>query len=157
MADAIGLAASVIAIIDLSAKVASWCSKYYASVKNARADIERLQGEAQRLKEALEQVQSLCDSPNGTKLQASQTLRDGVKDCTIQLDRLHTKMEPRTRQKVMSRCGIRALKWPFKSNEVDRIIEKLSRCRNNISFSLQVSQACVFYLCFHRTEIDVTG
>ncbi|KAF7502268.1 hypothetical protein GJ744_006279 [Endocarpon pusillum] len=36
MAEAFGLAASVITVIDLSAKVASRCSEYYANVKNAR-------------------------------------------------------------------------------------------------------------------------
>jgi hypothetical protein len=149
MAEALGLAASVIAVIDLSTKVALWCSEYYANVKNARADIERLQGEAQRLKEALEQVQVLCNGPNSTKLQASQILCGGVKDCRIQLARLHTKLEPRTRQKVMSSCGIRALKWPLKSNEVDRIMEKLGRCRNNISFKLQVDPACVLLSIFY--------
>ncbi len=71
MAEVVGLAASVIAVIDLSAKVTSRCSEYHANVKNARDDIERLQGEAQRLKETLEQAQSLCNGPNYAKLQAS--------------------------------------------------------------------------------------
>ena len=138
MAEALGLAASVIAVVDLSAKVASRCSEYYANVKNARDDIERLQGEAQRLKKTLEHAQSLCNSPNCTKLEASQTLRDGVKDCRVQLAQLEIKLEPRTRQKVMSRCGIRALKWPFRSAEVNGVVERLGRCRDNISFNLLV-------------------
>ena len=57
MAEALGLAASVIAVIDLSAKVAAQCSEYYANVKNARDDIGRLQRETQQLKATLEQVQ----------------------------------------------------------------------------------------------------
>jgi hypothetical protein len=148
MAEALGLAASVIAVIDLSAKVASRCSEYYANVKNARSDIKRLQGEAQRLKKTLERAQSLCNGPNCANLQASQTLRDEVKDCRIQLAQLETKLEPRTRQKVMSRCGIRALKWPFRSAEVDGIIEKLGRCRDNISFNLQIDQTYVLLSIF---------
>jgi hypothetical protein len=139
----IGLVASVIAVIDLSAKVASWCSEYYANVKNAKDDMKRLQEETQRLKEILKHVQSLCDSPKGAKLQASQDLRDGVKDCETYLVQLGTRLAPRTRQKVMSRYGIRALRWPFRSNEVDGIIEKLGKCRDNISFNLQVDQAYV--------------
>jgi hypothetical protein len=73
MAEALGLAVSVIAVIDLSTKVTSRCSEYYANVRNARDDIERLQGEAQRMKETLEQAQLLCNSPNYAKLQTSQT------------------------------------------------------------------------------------
>ena len=40
----LGLASSIITVIDLSAKVASWCSEYYANVKDARDDFERLHG-----------------------------------------------------------------------------------------------------------------
>ncbi|PQE14247.1 vegetative incompatibility HET-E-1 protein [Rutstroemia sp. NJR-2017a BVV2] len=143
MAEALGLASSVIAVIDLSAKIVSWCSTYYANVKNARDDIKRLQGETQRLSEILKQVRSLCDSPNGAKLQASQNLRDGIMECEIQLAQLETKLAPRTRQKMMRRIGVRALTWPFKTNEVDSIIKKLGSCKDTISFNLQVNQTHV--------------
>jgi hypothetical protein len=140
MAEALGLAASVIAVIDLSAKVASRCSEYYANVKNAPDDIERLQREAVGIKATLERVQSLCDGPNGVMLQESQSLRKGVKDCQKQLAQLETKLEPRTTNKLMSRYGMRALRWPLKSKEVDGITKKLGNCKDNISFSLQVDQ-----------------
>ena len=153
MAEALGLASSVIAVIDLSTKVASWCSEYYANVKNARDDIERLQREAQGLKATLERVQSLCDGPNSAKLQESQSLRDGVKACKEQLAQLETKLEPRTRNKLMSRYGTRALRWPLKSNEVDEIMKKLGNCRDNISFSLQVDQTYVIFI-FYLAEVD---
>lgn len=149
----IGLAASIIGVIDLSAKVVSWCSEYYANVKNAKDDIERLQGEIQRLKETLKHVQSLCDSPNSAKLQESQNLRNGVKDCETYLVQLGTRLAPRTRQKVMSRCGWRALRWPFVSKELGRIIEKLDKCRNNISFNLQVNQAYVLLSIFYYKQM----
>ena len=154
MAEALGLAASVITVIDLSAKIASRCSEYYANVKNARDDIERLQREAQGLKAALERVQALCDGPNGIKLQESQSLREGVKDCQKQLAQLETKLEPRTRDKLMSRYGMRALRWPLKSKEVDGIMKKLGNCKDNISFSLQVDQEYVILFIFHIAEVD---
>ncbi|KAH8761866.1 hypothetical protein F5882DRAFT_431506 [Hyaloscypha sp. PMI_1271] len=151
----IGLAASVIAVIDLSAKVALWCSEYSAKVKNAKDDIERLQGETQKLKETLKHVQSLCDSPNGAKLQASKDLCDGVKDCETYLSQLDTKLAPRKREKVMSRCGIHALRWSFTSNEVDGIIKKLDKCRDNISFNLQVDQTYVLLSIFcPKAQVD---
>ena len=154
MAEALGFAASVIAVINLSAKVASQCSDYYANVKNARDDIERLQREAQGLKATLKRVQSLCEGPNSVKLQESQSLHEGVKDCNKQLAQLETKLEPRTANKLMSRYGIRALRWPLKSNEVDRIMKKLGNCKDNISFSLQVDQEYVILVIFHIAEVD---
>jgi predicted RNase H-like nuclease (RuvC/YqgF family) len=140
MAEGLGLAASVIAVIDLSVKVATLCSKYYTNVKNARGDIEHLQSEAQRLKETLEQVQSLCNSPNGAKLRESQSLRDRVEDSKVQLAQLKTKLESKNSQKAMRRFGRRALKWPFMSNEIDGIMKALGDCKDSISFILQVDE-----------------
>jgi hypothetical protein len=71
MAEALGLAASVIAVVELSAKVASLCFEYYTNVKNARDDITCLQREADGLKVTLQQVLSLLNGPNGTKLEDS--------------------------------------------------------------------------------------
>jgi hypothetical protein len=81
MAEALGLAASIIIIIDLSIKIVSRYSEYYANVKNTRDDIERLQREAQGLKATLKRVHSLYDGPNNVRLQESQSLREGVEDC----------------------------------------------------------------------------
>ncbi|KAJ8067013.1 hypothetical protein OCU04_004393 [Sclerotinia nivalis] len=140
MAEALGIVSSVIAVIDLSVKVASRCSEYYTNVKNARDDIGRLQSEAQGLKAILERVRSLCDGTNGVRLQDPQGLRKGVENCQKQLTQLEAKLEPRRINKLMSRHGIRALKWPFKSKEVDSLIKKLENCKANISLSLQVDQ-----------------
>lgn len=154
MAEVLGITASVIAVIDLSAKVASRCSEYYANVKNARDDIERLQREAQGLKATLERVHSLCDGPNSVRLQDSQSLRKGVEDCQKQLAQLEAKLEPRTTNKLMRRYGIRALKWPLKSNEVDGIMKKLGKCKDNISFSLQVDQEYVISFIYQIAEAN---
>jgi hypothetical protein len=148
MAEALGLAASVIAIIELSAKVASLCFEYYNNVKNARDDIARLQREADRLKDTLKQIQSLLNGPNGAKLRASQNLHNGVADCLLQLADLETKLEPGKRHRVMRHFGGRALKWPFKNEEVEGIVKDLGRCKEMISLGLQVGQACVILYTF---------
>jgi NACHT domain len=154
MAEALGLVASAITVIDLSAKVASQCSDYYTNVKNAQDDIQRLQREAQGLKPVLERVLRLCDGPNGVKLQESQSLREEVKECKKQLAQLETKLEPRTRTKLMSRYGVRALRWPLKRKEVDGIMKNLKSCRDNISFRLQVDQGYVIWFKLHITDVD---
>ncbi len=81
MAEPLGLVASVIAVVELSAKVASLCFEYYTNVKKARNDIARLQREADGLKVIFIQVQSLLNGPDSAKLKASRTLHNRVDDC----------------------------------------------------------------------------
>jgi len=48
------LAAGVIAVLDLSAKIASSCFQYLTEVKNTKSEIERLRAELNRLNFVLE-------------------------------------------------------------------------------------------------------
>jgi hypothetical protein len=91
------------------------------------------------------------------RLQESQSLREGVKDCKKQLAQLGTKLEPRITNKLMSHNGIRALRWPLKSKEVDGIMKKLGNCKDNISFSLQIDQEYVISFIFQIAEADNGG
>ncbi|KAK4139044.1 uncharacterized protein C8A04DRAFT_33504, partial [Dichotomopilus funicola] len=140
--EAVGSAASIIAVIDLSAKVVSLCSQYYSAVKNAPSDIERLQGEVVRLNTTLQGAQRLLESPDGKRLQTSQGLRNGLIDCSSQLSslqlRLEKKLNPGSARKAISRIGFRALKWPFESKEIDSIIKNLERHRDILSVDLAV-------------------
>jgi hypothetical protein len=140
--EGVGAAANIIAVINLSAKVASLCFQYSSAVKNARSDVERLQGELERLETTLQGAQRLLESPNGKKLQTSQGLRNGLIDCSSQLSelqsRLEKKLNPGSARKAMSRIGFRALKWPFESKEIDRIIENLEQYRGTLSAGLAV-------------------
>ena len=143
--EAVGAAASIIAVIDMSAKVASLCFQYYSAVKDARSDVERLQGELERLITTLQGAQQLLESPDGKRLQTSQGMRDGLSDCSSQLtqlqSRLEKKLNPGSARKAMSRFGFRALKWPFESKEIDSIIKNLERHRDTLSVALAVDGA----------------
>ncbi|RYP57916.1 hypothetical protein DL770_010551 [Monosporascus sp. CRB-9-2] len=145
--DGLGSAASVVAIIDLSAKVASLCFQYSTAVKNAKSDIERVRGEVDRLKTTLEGAQRLLDSPNGAKLQTSQHLSAGLDHCASQLAKLEEKLEEKinrgTARKMMSAFGLRALKWPFESKDVDNIIQNLNKCRDTLSTNLNIDQTAL--------------
>jgi uncharacterized phage infection (PIP) family protein YhgE len=143
--EAVGSAASIIAVIELSAKVASLCLQYSSAVKNARSNVERLQGELERLTTTLQGAQQLLESPNGKRLQTSQGMRDGLSDCSSQLtqlqSRLEKKLNPGSARKAMSRIGFRAIKWPFESKEIDSIIKNLEQHRDTLSVALAVDGA----------------
>lgn len=133
-------AASVIAVIELSAKIASICVRYSLAVKDAKDDIDRFQREINSITDLLKHVKSMLERPDHTQLLTSTTLKDGLSSCSKQLLELATTLDPGRRRKVMSSFGLRALKWPFKTSEVEKVIHKLERCKQAIVLALQVDQ-----------------
>lgn len=137
MAEALGVAANVIAVVDLFVKVGVLCSIYCTNVKKAPHDIRSLLNEADRISATLKDVERLLTGPNGAKIAASENIRCGITDCRAQLSDLATKLEAGTIWNKMA--------WPLKKGEVTEIINNLERCRTNISLDLQVYQTCVYF------------
>jgi hypothetical protein len=88
----------------------------------------------------LGEVQQLLDGPNSAELSASQKLLEALKDGFSQLKTLDERLNPGKTRKAMSRMGVRALKWPFESKEVDKVINGLEKCKQTVSLALQVDQ-----------------
>lgn len=140
MAEAIGLAASVIAIINLSAKIAKLCSDYSIAVGNARDDITRLQYQLGNLGECLQGARRLLNDSNNQPLETLRKLADSVDDCTSELVQVQNRLDPGKVRQTMRRFGLRALRWPFDSKEVSGIISNLERHSQTIMFCLQIDQ-----------------
>ncbi|KAL9572088.1 hypothetical protein ACKAV7_003805 [Fusarium commune] len=140
MAEVIGLAASVIAIIDLSAKVATLCHQYSTAVGSARDDIARLRRRLDDLVTTLQGVRHLLGDLNNQALATSRKLLDSVDGCTTQLVQLQSRLDSGKARTAMRRFGLRAFKWPFDSKEVSGIISNLERHEQTITLSLQIDQ-----------------
>jgi Fungal N-terminal domain of STAND proteins len=138
--DGLSAAANVIAVVDISAKIASLCFQYSVAVKNAKEDIGRLQRKVNDIKDVLGEVQQLLDGRDKTRLSATNKLLDSLKECFLQLEELKTQLEPGKTRKAMSRFGVRALKWPFTSKEVEKIVASLERYEQTFSLALQADQ-----------------
>jgi hypothetical protein len=138
--DGLSGAASVIAVVDLSAKIASLCFQYYKDVKNAGDDINRLSQEVTNLNTISTDLVKLLNGPNGTRLKSSQNLSSAVEDSLRELQKIMQKLDPGAGRKLMSRVGIRALKWPFSSKDMEKTVQDLARCNNSISLALQIDQ-----------------
>lgn len=138
--EGVAAASAIIAIVELSAKIASICVQYSLAVKHAKPDIDRLGGEVNKVTDLLQAVERLLQRPESTQLSTSQTLQDALKNCFEQLTQLNAKLDLGKRQKIMSSFGVRALKWPFDSMGVQKIINDLERCKQTISLALQVDQ-----------------
>src|SRR4051794_19672584 len=106
MVEPFGLAASAIAVIELSAQVAALCLKYSTAVRNAESDINCLQSRVKSLHTAAEGVRRLLDGPDGATLETSRELLDSLGGCWSQLAQLQTRLDSGKARK-MRRYGFR--------------------------------------------------
>ncbi|KAK4203865.1 hypothetical protein QBC40DRAFT_274057 [Triangularia verruculosa] len=142
--EGLGAAASVIAVVELAAKVGSLCLEYSSAVKNARSDIERLRKHTESLKTTAEGAHKLLQGLHGARLETSQKLRKALANLYSQLCEIVTTLEKKLstgrREKAMRRLGLRALKWPFESKDVEKIIADLQRDQDSFTAALQIDQ-----------------
>ncbi|KAI9782132.1 MAG: hypothetical protein M1839_005479 [Geoglossum umbratile] len=141
--EALGGIATVTTVVSSSIKVISLCVEYLSSVKDAKEDIERVISEVKDVQSILQKVQQLVQPSNGTILQTSQSIVDGIKRCAQSLEDLKDSLELGKRQKAMDRIGFRALKWPFSSKGVDKVINNLQTCKQTITLALNVDQTII--------------
>jgi hypothetical protein len=138
--DGLSGAASIIAVVDISAKVASLCFQYSVAVKNAKTDSERLQKKVTDIKNVLEEVGRLLDKQDKSQLSTTRKLLDSLKACHQQLQGLKAQLEPGKSRKAMQRVGFRALNWPFTSKEVEKMVVSLEQYEHTFSLALHVDQ-----------------
>ncbi|KAH6704594.1 kinesin light chain 3 [Verticillium dahliae] len=156
--EVLGAAASLGAVIDLSAKVATLCVQYAEAVANAREDIRRLQNQVSQLGVVLQHAKEkrLAEGPRAELLVVSRKLTSTIAECTGDLRELEKKLSPNPARRFMRRVGFRALKWPFMSQEVNRILSSLERYEKTVLLGLQLDQTygprCLTLL--HMTETD---
>jgi hypothetical protein len=136
--DGLSGAASVIAVIDISAKIGSLCFQYSMAVKDAKNDIERVQRKVGDITHILETVKQLLDNQDKTRLSTTQGLFDSLRQCLQDLKDVKVKLEPGKGRKTMSRIGLRALRWPFTSNQVEKIVSTLDGYKQTFMSALEV-------------------
>ena len=83
--DGLSAGASVIAVIDISAKVATLCFQYSAAVKDAIKDIQRLQKKVEDIRDILRELKRLLDRPDKTRLSATDKLVASLEECLRRL------------------------------------------------------------------------
>ncbi|KAL8330667.1 hypothetical protein RB593_001591 [Gaeumannomyces tritici] len=155
--EALGAAASAIAVVELAAKVVALCLQYSRDVRKAKDDIDSFRQQTEDLKAIAEGAQRLLQGPDGSRLETAQNLRSALANARLQLDPIHTRLDGKLngrRHRAMRRVGLRALKWPFESKEVEKIISDLRQKRDAISAALQVDQITLT-LDIHR-KIDIS-
>ncbi|KAF8533679.1 vegetative incompatibility protein HET-E-1 [Trichophaea hybrida] len=138
--DPLSLTASIIAVVQISKEILTLCGKYAADVKDAKADIESLTSEVTAFHDVLNKVKDLAEGPNAAELPTLNTLIPTIEHSLSELKDLKTRLNPGKRRKAMKRVGLGALKWPFKSGDVNKFIEALERSKTTISVAFNTDQ-----------------
>ncbi|KAH7231005.1 hypothetical protein BKA59DRAFT_428598, partial [Fusarium tricinctum] len=152
MADALGIASSVIAVVDLSAKVINWCVRYAQDVSHAKEDKKRLAEEVTCLNLASVNARNLLDGPHGSRLKASHALYLAIVNSQSQLKRIERQLTERNGQ---GKVSFEALKWPFKSKDVQSAIQDLDRCTKAICSALEVDQTSILLDIDHKIALNM--
>ncbi len=167
MAEAIGLAASVIAVVQLSGAIAKVCKGYIEGVQDYPNDLRRVLVEVSMLKALFEDLDFLEDcetasSPILSKLDG----KDGpIEGCRRILTELCNELPaaefsstttntvgtqgnslckpPRKKRRVVQEALDR-LAWPLKSNKVQKLLGELAQHKSTITmaFSSELMLVC---------------
>lgn len=138
--DGVSAAASFVALIEMSFKVISLTAEYSAQVKSAKEDIACFQLEIEAFIIVLRSLHELAQKPEASKLGTFISLAESMKQCGLDLEHLKKKLEPGKGRKVMSRYGVRALKWPFESKDLHHIVDRLERYKSTFGAALNADQ-----------------
>ncbi|KAK6221742.1 NWD2 protein [Colletotrichum tabaci] len=142
--EALGVAANVIAVVDLSAKVGGLCGEYIREAWNANDDIRKFKAGAESLQQVLEDIKNLLASNSSNEylrqqLAASNRLYHKLLECQAELGALVARLDPGKNPSRLKRLG-KALKWPFSSKEVAQAMEALVRWKTLFSTAMQTDQ-----------------
>jgi hypothetical protein len=141
--DGLSAIASVIAVVQISSKIFDLCWTYYLGAKDARENIRRLRDEMTSLQDVLTNVAELAEAQGSAKLSILSLLNqsDGpLQRCERELVGLVAKLEPNRGENGMKRLGLRALKWPFNSKEIDETIARIERLKSTFNLALASDQ-----------------
>jgi predicted oxidoreductase len=136
--DGLSAAASVIAVIQITASLASILRDYYTGVRDAKADIQRLYYSMNSLRTVVAAVKQLNDRfEKSLTLSALLTDQNGpLQSVLLELKRIETKIGgvPKDR----SARVLKSLKWPFQKAEVEKMVLAIDSNKSTLALQFTV-------------------
>ncbi|CUS11595.1 unnamed protein product [Tuber aestivum] len=135
MAEPISLAASVLALIHLGAKVYQLCDDYCNVVKESEQDFKKLGDEIRAFDQQLKEIQSLAEQGDDSNPQYPELLEwtrgKSLKDYTAGLEELEAKLNVPGWRK-----SSRKLLWPFRKPKMERYLGLVEEQRSKLHLLL---------------------
>jgi hypothetical protein len=125
MAEAFGVAAGALTVIELTAKLISQCKHLIETTRDAPQDLNRILVEIASLKAALESLHYLSS--------AGSEFSDNVTQLAAELDGLvlGSQSAPKKREKIQN-----SLKWCFKESKARKLLDDILQHKTTITLTL---------------------
>lgn len=136
MAEALGLASSIISVLQLTYEVSNLCYGYIQSAKNASKTVERILAEVHSLGGALSGLEYLSKHAKDSHLPALKLLgtKDGVLDrCKQVLEELKHRLTPASGR--LQKLG-KAMTWPLEEKEISNLLMMMERHKSILILAL---------------------
>src|SRR5450432_1009291 len=137
--DGLSVAASIAGLASLTLEVTRILHNYYSNVESAPKDIENLTREVEALSTVLEQLETFLNRGGviGNSFdQTASVLASTVKDCRTTLDNLEKGLTVPTKEGFPKMLG--RLIWPFRKDQVQKMVDSLRRYTLIFQFSLTI-------------------
>ena len=140
MAEAVGVVASIIAILQIAGTV----TKYLKGVNGASKDRDRITLEIRDISSYLSDLQSKLENPDSSGAWNVTTrflegLKGPLEQCRSALVRLAQRLKPLTGWRRLGK----ALIWPFTKEEVNEILNSIEKQKSFFVLALQNNNMCV--------------
>ncbi|KAL4733015.1 NACHT and WD40 domain protein [Aspergillus similis] len=150
--DGLSLAASVMAVFQLTGSLVKLCGGYIKEVRNAGEEILALQRAITGLQDILRDLYNNLQMNNAKALPTSSRLPSDIIACLSDLQALEAKLDPGNGKTLMRKMGLRALKWPLKRTEMESLRQNLERYKSLFLLSLQVDQTSLMTRMAENTD-----
>jgi uncharacterized phage infection (PIP) family protein YhgE len=139
MADPLSLAASSIAVIQISGKVAQLCYNYIRSVRNAPKDLERLAVEITTVEEILKTLNERLQAKDKDGNPQFATLNQRANQYSLKkyitaLKKLQKKLDSSHQIKRF----IKKIFWPLREEEMRELLGLIDREKSHLGLLLQL-------------------
>jgi len=129
--EALGGAASIMQVLQISEQIVSACYQYYRSARSAKKDIIQVINIVGGLKSTLENLQLLIGDPVDPRLSHLVCLDEPLKSCQCALTTVATKLridptKPPNAREVKVNLGTH-LTWPWKEKEIEKILSVIEK------------------------------
>ncbi|KAF3284163.1 hypothetical protein TWF970_011382 [Orbilia oligospora] len=148
--EAVGAAASIIAIIELAGKLTKLFARYIGDIKNAESDQLALHDRILATAKLAEEVDKLIHGPDKDKLGSLGELEKALAECQNIFQNLQQKLKPRGKARV-GRFFVH-LKWPLDKIEIERVVENLKKLEDTIHSALKIDSLKVILAIDNKVD-----